>query len=63
MDKIGNDSSPLHEIKNHLSVIAGICDLLLREMPEQDSRRKDILQMRKAGEAAISLLPQLEPPT
>ena len=54
-----DDSALVHEFKNHLSVIVGFCDLLLRDMPEDDSRRADILEMRKAGHTAIALLPEL----
>ena len=56
----GEDETPLmHEFKNHLSVIVGFCDLLLRDLPEGDRRRADILEIRKAAQAAIALLPEL----
>ena len=56
----GDDDTPLmHEFKNHLSVIVGFCDLLLRDLPKDDPKRADILEMRKAGQSAIALLPQL----
>ena len=53
------DSPVLHELKNHLSVIVGYCDLLLRNMPADDRTRGDIVEMHKAGQAAIELLPRL----
>ena len=49
----------LHALQNQLSAIIGFCDLLLREMPESDPRRSDILEMQRAGLAAIDLLPAL----
>lgn len=49
----------LHELKNHLSVIVGYCDLLLRNIPADDQMRRDVAEMHKAGQAAIELLPQL----
>ena len=56
----GEDDTPvMHEFKNHLSVIIGFCDLLLRDLPEDDPKRADILEMKKAGHAAIALLPKL----
>ena len=56
----GEDDTPvMHEFKNHLSVIIGFCDLLLRDLPEDDPKRADILEMRKAGHTAIALLPEL----
>ena len=54
------DESPLlHQFKNHLSVVVGFCDLLLRDLPEDDPRRADILEIRGAALAAMRLLPEL----
>lgn len=53
------DDSLLHAFKNHLSVIIGFCELLLRGMPADDPRRVDLGEMYKAGNAAIALLPEL----
>jgi hypothetical protein len=58
-DEIGGNDPIVHAIKNHLSAIVGFCDLLLRELPEGDPKRADVLEMHKAGHAAIQLLPQL----
>lgn len=58
-DPAVDDNLLLHEFKNHLSVIVGFCDLLLRDLPEHDPKRTDILEMRKAGHAVIALLPEL----
>jgi hypothetical protein len=49
----------LHEFKNHLAVVIGFCELLLRDLPEDDPKRADVLEVRKAGLAAIALLPEL----
>ena len=54
-----HDTPVMHEFKNHLAVILGFCDLLLRDVPEDDPKRADILEIRKAGQAAIALLPEL----
>jgi len=54
-----HDDPILHELKNHLSVILGFCELLLRELPESDPKRPDILEMQKASNAAVGLLPAL----
>lgn len=60
MTASGEDDTPvMHEFKNHLSVIVGFCDLLLRDLPAGDPTRADILEMRRAAQAAISLLPKL----
>lgn len=58
-DPVCDDSLLLHAFNNHLSVVIGFCDLLLRDLPELDPKRADVLEMRKAGYAAIALLPQL----
>lgn len=49
----------IHQLKNHLSVIVGFCDLLLTDMPADDPKRGDIQEMRKAGQAALDLLPDI----
>lgn len=58
-DEITRHDPLLHAFRNHLSAIVGFCDLLLRELPEGDPKRADVLEMHKAGHAAINLLPQL----
>ena len=57
----GDADSPsvLHELKNHLSVIVGFCDLLLHDLPLDDPKRKDIGEMRRAGTAALALVSEL----
>lgn len=59
MTASGEDDPLMHEFKNHLSVIVGFCDLLLRDLPDGDPKRADIVEMRKAGQAAIALVPEL----
>jgi len=46
----------LHNVRNHLSVIVGFCDLLLGDIPETDTKYADVLEMRKAAVAAMTLL-------
>jgi hypothetical protein len=58
-DEIARHDPILHAFQNHLSAIVGFCDLLLRELSEDDPKRADVLEMQKAGHAAIQLLPQL----
>ncbi len=50
------DGRRLHHIRNHLSIIIGYCDLLLRELPDSDRKHADILEIRKAATAAAALL-------
>ena len=46
----------LHNVRNHLSVILGFCDLLLADIPPGDRRHSDLLEIRKAAVAAIATL-------
>lgn len=54
-----NGERLVHEFKNHLSVIVGFCDVLLRELPDGDPKRADVSEIQKAGHAALALLPEL----
>ena len=58
-DESSEDSSLLHQFKNHLFVAVGFCDLLLRDLPDDDPRRADVLEVHKGIAAAIELLPEL----
>jgi hypothetical protein len=48
----------LHQFKNYLAVVVGFCDMLLTTLPEGDTR-SDIVEIRKAADAANALLPEL----
>jgi hypothetical protein len=49
----------VHNLKNHLSIIVGFCDLLLDELPPEDPRHADVLEVHKAARAAMALVPEL----
>lgn len=49
----------VHEFKNHLSVIVGFCDVLLRDLPEGDVKRADVVEIQRAALAVVALLPQI----
>ncbi len=49
----------LHQFKNQLAIIVGFCDLLLAEVPDDDPKRADLVEVHKAGRAAMALLPKL----
>jgi hypothetical protein len=47
-----DERKTLHDIKNHLFVIGGLCELLVLDMPENDPKVADLLEIRKSAEAA-----------
>jgi PAS domain S-box-containing protein len=48
-----------HDFNNLLTTIRGFSDLLLRDLPEQDRRRRDVEQIRKAADRGALLTRQL----
>jgi hypothetical protein len=58
-DELDREPPQLHQLKNHLSIVIGFCDLLLGDMAHDDPKRIDIQEMRKAGQAALDLIPDL----
>jgi two-component system cell cycle sensor histidine kinase/response regulator CckA len=48
-----------HDFNNLLTTIRGFSDLLLRDIPEHDTKRKDVEQIRKAAERGTVLTRQL----
>lgn len=59
IDQAADDCPLLHQFKNHLGVVVGFCDVLLRELPDDDPKRADILEIREAANVALRLLPEL----
>jgi hypothetical protein len=57
--EIADGDRLVHEFKNYLAVIVGFCDVLLSELPDDDPKRADVLEMQKAARAAVTLLPDL----
>ena len=57
--RMQKENQVLHQLKNHLSIVLGFCDLLLEDLPEDDPRHADILEVAKAGRAAMALVPEL----
>ena len=53
------EPDPLHQLKNHLSIIVGYSELLLGELDDADPRRVDVLEIEKAARAALGLVPRL----
>jgi hypothetical protein len=47
-----NDARVLHQLKNHISVVLGFSELIL-ESDLSGQVRADVLEIRKAAEAAL----------
>jgi hypothetical protein len=45
----------LHDIRNHLFVIGGLCELLAADVSEGDPKHADLLEIRKSADAARAL--------
>jgi signal transduction histidine kinase len=45
-----------HDMKNQLGIVLGYATMLLDEMAGDDLRRADLQEVRKAAEAALTLL-------
>lgn len=54
-----NEPDVIHRLKNHLCIIAGFCELLLVESPNDDQRRADLLEIQKAAQAAMTMMPEV----
>ena len=55
-EQAAGDRRRLHNVRNHLSIILGYCDLLIAEIPDTDRKHADLLEIRKAAAAASALL-------
>lgn len=55
-ERAADDDRRLHNVRNHLSIILGFCDLLLAEVPVTERKHADLLEIRKAAVAAIATL-------
>jgi hypothetical protein len=57
-----HEPKPMHQLRNHLAVVITFAELLLEELPADDPHRADVLEIHKAGTAAIHLIPDLITP-
>jgi PAS domain S-box-containing protein len=60
MEAIGRLAGGIaHDFNNVLSVVLSYCDLMLDDVPEDSSLRRDLEEVRRAGERAATLTRQL----
>jgi hypothetical protein len=58
-DEQATESRLVHQFKNQLSIIVGFCELLLADYPPDDSHREDLMEIQKAANAAMAMMPEL----
>jgi hypothetical protein len=51
-----------HDMKNQLGIILGFSELLLEDLPRDDERRADIMEIHSAAGKAMALLDTPEAP-
>jgi len=61
-EHVAGERRRLHNVRNHLSIILGFCDLLLAEIPDTDRKHADLLEIRKAAAAASAILEGMPEP-
>lgn len=49
----------VHQLKNHLAIIVGFCDLLIADTPDSDPRKADLLEVHKAARDAMAVMPEI----
>ena len=49
----------VHRMNNHLAIILGFCELLLEDLPHEDTRRADVGEIQKAASAARLEMPEI----
>lgn len=50
------ESETIHAFKNQLAIIIGFAEVLLDDLADDDPRRNDIEEIRRAGYAALALV-------
>ena len=52
---------PRHEFRNHLTIILGYSELLLKSMPREDPRHADLEEIEAAARASLEMLSKIFP--
>ena len=50
------DAAEEHALRNHLAIIIGYCDVLMRETPLADAVRADLEEIEQAATAALTVI-------
>ena len=57
---LASESDLVHQLNNHLCIIVGFCDLLLADVPSDDQRHADLLEVQKAARDAMAMTPEID---
>ena len=49
----------IHRLKNHIAIVVGFTELLLSECADDDPKRADLLEVHKAAQDAMALMPEV----
>ena len=49
----------VHQLKNHLAIVVGFCDLLIADTPEDDPRHADLRELFDAAREAMAVVPEV----
>jgi hypothetical protein len=49
----------VHQLKNHLAIIVGFCDLLIADTPVDDPRTDDLREVHDAARQAMAVMPEV----
>jgi signal transduction histidine kinase len=56
-----SDERHRHDFKNQLAIIRGFAEILIAETPAEDSRCRDLEEIRRAAVNALDLLAHIYP--
>jgi hypothetical protein len=59
MAEARHEPKPMHQLRNQLAVVITFAELLLQELPGDDPHRADVMEIHKAGIAAMHLIPDI----
>jgi uncharacterized protein (DUF2342 family) len=49
----------VHQLKNHLAIIVGFCDLVIADTLDDDPRMQDLRELHDAARQAMAAMPEV----
>lgn len=59
LGELQGEDELIHRLKNQLTIVLGFAELLLEDMAPADSKRNDIVEIKKAASSALADVPEL----